>query len=67
MVKTLHFPWRGYGFDSWSGNYDPMCRVVRPKKKPTVNKQLDELPEYELTKVTNTQRGRVSVAPLKPS
>ena len=33
MVKTLWFHCRECGFDPWSGNYDPSCHAVRPKKK----------------------------------
>ena len=33
MVKTLHVQCRGCGFDPWSGNQDPTCRVARPKKQ----------------------------------
>ena len=32
VVKTLHFPWRGPGFDPWSENVDPTCHAVWPKK-----------------------------------
>ena len=32
VVKTLSFQCRGRGFDPWSGNYNPTCHVVRPKK-----------------------------------
>ena len=30
VIKTLHFHCRGWGFDPWSGNYDPTCLAVRP-------------------------------------
>ena len=33
VVKTPHFSYRGQGFDPWSGNWDPTCQVVWPKKK----------------------------------
>ena len=33
MVKNPCFHCRGHGFDPWSGNWDPACHVVWPKKK----------------------------------
>ena len=32
MVKTLSFPCRECGFDSWLGNQDSACIVARPRK-----------------------------------
>lgn len=33
MVKRLCFPGSGCGFNTWSGDEDPSCWVVRPKKE----------------------------------
>jgi len=33
VVKTLRFHNRGQEFNPWSGNSDPACYIVRPKKK----------------------------------
>ena len=44
MVRTLHFHSRGPGFDPWSGNEDPACHVVQPKKKKELINKLGLLP-----------------------
>ena len=33
MVRAPCFHCRGYGFDPWSGNLDPISRMAQPKKK----------------------------------
>ena len=33
VVKNPHFQCRGHGFNPWSGNQDPICCMVWPKKK----------------------------------
>ena len=33
VIGALCFHYRGYGFNPWSGNWDPTCFKVRPKKK----------------------------------
>ena len=33
MVEILHFHWGECGFDPWSGNWDPACLMVQPKKE----------------------------------
>ena len=44
VIGALCFHYRGYGFNPWSGNWDPTCFKVRPKKK---NKQTKKTPEKD--------------------
>ena len=32
-IRTVRFHCRGHGFDRWSENYGPSCKVTWPKKK----------------------------------
>ena len=45
VVKTPFFQFRGLGFDPWLGNWDPTCRMARPKKTNNNN--------YNTTKPNN--------------
>ena len=36
MVKTLCSHCRGHRFDLWSGNLNPTCHMLQPKKKKTI-------------------------------
>ena len=49
MVKTPHLKCRGCGFDPWSGNKNPTCHTVGPKKKPkeTISKVKRQPSEWE--------------------
>lgn len=40
VIGALCFHYRGYGFNPWSGNWDPTCFKVRPKKKKTHQKRI---------------------------
>ena len=39
VVRTLHSQCWERKFDPWSGNQDPACRTVQPKKKTIVREK----------------------------
>ena len=43
VVRILHFHYRGYEFNPWSGNYDPVSCMVLPKQQSKNGEILDQM------------------------
>ena len=45
VVKTLHSQCRGQGFDPWPGDQDPICQLIKKKKRERDADKIEDVPD----------------------